>query len=112
MDVPSHSSSEKNLQSFIRGKCVNWNNVELTEKFILFGVLQNVFTDKVLEVIAMLVKFYIYKSQETVPNLKAFLRILKDRYTLERYLHITTDKLHDFDLQWLIDLQWNKEFII
>ena len=93
MDVPSHSSSEKNLQSFIRGKCVNWNNVELTEKFILFGVLQNVLTDKVLDLIVVLAKFYIYKCkwQETAPKLKVFLRILKDRYIVERYLHITTN---------------------
>ena len=51
----------------------------------------------------MLAKFYIYqcKWQETAPNFKVFLRILKDRYTVDRYLHITTDKLPDFDLQWL-----------
>jgi len=52
----------------------------------------------------MLARFCIYKRkwQETAPNLKAFLRILKDRYTAERYLHITIIyKLHDFDLRLL-----------
>ena len=104
MDVPSHSPFGK-IFSPLSGKnqCVNCKNLELTEKFILFGVLQNVFTDKVLDLTVTLAKFCISKckQEETAPNLKAFLRILKDRYTLERYLHITTDKLHDFDLQWL-----------
>ena len=47
-------------QSFIREICVNCKNIELTERFILFGVLQNVFTDKVLDLIVMLAKFSIY----------------------------------------------------
>ena len=58
MDVPSHS-----LQSFIREKCVNYKTLELTEKFILFGVLQNVFTDKVLDLTVTLAKFYISKCK-------------------------------------------------
>lgn len=65
--------------------------------------LQNVFTNKVLDLIVVLAKFYIYKCKwhETASNFKAFLRILTNRYTLERYLHITSWKLHEFDLQWL-----------
>ena len=53
--------------------------------------LQNVFTDKVLDLIVVLAKFYIYKCKwhETASSFKAFLRILTNRYTLERYLHIT-----------------------
>ena len=53
----------KNLQSFVREKCVNCKNLELTEKFILFGVLQKVFTDKVLDLIVMLDKFYSSKCK-------------------------------------------------
>ena len=63
MDVPSHSPFGKNLQSFVREKCVNSKNLELTEKFILFGVLQKVFTDKVLHLIVMLDKFYTSKCK-------------------------------------------------
>ena len=63
MDVPSHSPFGKNLQSFIREKCVNYKTLEFTEKFILFGVLQNVFTDKVLDLTVTLAKFYISKCK-------------------------------------------------
>ena len=67
-----------------QGKCINCRNLELVEKFILFGDLQNVFTDKafdltVFNLIVTLAKFYIYKCkwQETAPNIKAFCRMLK-----------------------------------
>ena len=67
-------------------------------------VLQKVCTDKMLDLIALLAKFYIYKRkwQETAPSLKFFLRILKARYTADRFcIIITRDKLHDFDPQRL-----------
>ena len=73
MAVPSHSPFGKNLQSFIREKCANCKNFELTEKFILFGVLQNVFTDKVLGLTVMLAKCYICKCKRQrtlLPTLK------------------------------------------
>ena len=104
MDVPSHSRFGKIFRP-LSGKDVSTaKKLNLQKKFFFFfGVLQNVFTDKVLDLIVMLAKFYISKCkwQETAPNLKVFLRILRDKYTVERYLHITTDKLRDFDLQWL-----------
>ena len=54
----------KNLQFVIREKSINCRNLELIEKFILFGDLQNVFTDKafnlkVFGLIVMLAKFCI-----------------------------------------------------
>ena len=103
MDVPSHSPFGKNLQSFVREKCVNSKNLELTEKFILFGVLQNVFTDKVFDLTSMLSMFYITKvnGRKLFPISKFF----KDKYTVTveiifTCVYITTDRLHDFDLQW------------
>ena len=58
----------------MRENGVNCTNLELTEKFVLFGVLQNVLTDKILDLIVMLAKFCFYKCkrQETAPNLKVF----------------------------------------
>ena len=73
-----------------QGKMCQLQKFRTYRKVYLFGVLQNVFTDKVLDLIVMLAivmlaKFYIYncKWQETAPNLKVFLRILKDRYTVD-----------------------------
>ena len=58
----------------MRENGVNCTNLELTEKFVLFGVLQNVLTDKVLDLIVMLAKFCFYKCkrQETAPNLNFY----------------------------------------
>ena len=73
------------------------------DKFVWFGVLQNVFTDTVLDLIVTLHKFCFSRWiwPETAPNLNGCFRILKDSYTVGKYLHITTDNLYDFDLQWL-----------
>ena len=86
---------------FIKEKCVNCSNLEISERFIPFGVSQNLFTDKELDLIVLLSKFYVYKCkwQKNAPNLNDFLRILKDRYTVERYLHIIPDKTYDFDAE-------------
>ena len=47
-------SFRNNLQIFIKEKCVNCTNLEFSVKFILFGVSQNLFTDKVLDLIVLL----------------------------------------------------------
>ena len=47
-----------------QGKCINCRNLELVEKFILFGDLQNVFTDKVLDSSVLLAKLYVYYTNE------------------------------------------------
>ena len=85
--------------------------IEFSEKFILLGVSQNLFTDKVLDLTVLLFKFYIYKCkrQEIAPNFNVFLRIIKDRYTVERYLHIISDKRYEFDTEWL---PYKAEFIL
>ena len=63
MDVPSHSPFGK-ISSPLSGKNVSTaKNLELTEKFILFGVLQKIFTHKVSDLIAMLDKFYTSKCK-------------------------------------------------
>ena len=74
--------------------------LKIYRKCILFRDLENVFTNKVLDLIVL---FEIYKCKwpKTAPSLKCFIRILKDRYTVERCLSVTKDKLRDFDLVWL-----------
>ena len=58
-------------------------------------------TQIVLDLFVLLSKFYVYKSkwQKTASNLNALLRILKDRYTVERYRHIISDKKHTILIQ-------------
>ena len=64
--------------------------LKIYRKYILFRDLENVFTNKVLDLI-VLFEIYKCKWQETAPSLKCFIRILTDRYTVERYLSVKTN---------------------
>ena len=69
----------------------------------MFGVTDNIITDKVIDLFILLAKFYFYgcKWGKNVPNVNVFLRILKDRYVVERYFYIVTNRSSDFDIDWL-----------
>ena len=81
--------------------------LDVSKHVTLSGVLQNLFTDKVLDLIVLLFNFYVYicKWQEAAPNLNAFLRILEERYTVERHLHIISDETHNLNTEWLFYIQ-------
>ena len=81
-------SFRRDLQSNIGETCVNCRNMEFSETLIWFDVAENVLSDEVLALIILLFKFHIYKCkwQKRRPTVKMFLRILKDRYEVERYL--------------------------
>ena len=51
------------LQICIKGKCINSSNSEFSERFILFDVSQKIFTQKLLDLIVLLSKFYAYNRQ-------------------------------------------------
>ena len=87
----------------LKDKCQHCNNLELSKELILFGVKHNVKTDTVIDFIFLQAKFFIYKCklQESHPNLKAFLAILKNRYAIEKYLSVLNYKAHKFEENWL-----------
>ena len=92
-----------NLQTLIKETCINRMHFKLSEALVLFGVTDNTITDKVIDFFILLAKFYFYRCRwgENAPNLNVFLRILKDWYLVERYLHIVTNRSSDFDIDWL-----------
>ena len=77
-------------------------NVLFTEEFILFGCMNNVKVDVVLDFIILFAKFYIYKSklQETRPLLEIFLRNLKYRFEIEKYSSFKSGNITKFVELW------------
>ena len=69
----------------------------------MFGVTDNIITDKVIGLFILLAKFYFYRCKwgKNAPYVHVFLRILKDRYVVERCFHIVTNRSSDFDIDWL-----------
>ena len=61
--------------------------VELNRPLILFGLDQNVQTDRRFDLIILMAKFHIFKSklQKGKPNVNIFIHSLKQRAVIEKY---------------------------
>ena len=52
-----------NLQTLIKETCINYTHFELSEVLVLFGVTDNIITDKVIDLFNLLAKFYFYRCK-------------------------------------------------
>ena len=75
------------LQQLIRDKCSNIATFNLNENIILFGNDLHFKSDKVLDLILLLAKFYIHtcKMKDDSPQINIFKKILKARYERKIY---------------------------
>lgn len=77
----------QDLQELIVTRCSHVTSFRFSELLVLFGVQENMYTDKALDFIILLAKFYIYKCKWNFsrPTVKIFLNFLKYRYRMEKY---------------------------
>jgi len=82
--------------------CSHCNTLKLTEKLVLFGCNNNVVTDFGFDYILVVAKFFIYKCymSGSLPNLQAFLAVLKRRHSELEYLAYVTGSYPDFTRCW------------
>ena len=68
--------------------------VELNMPLILFGLDQNVQTDRRFDLIILMAKFHIFKSklQKGKPNVNIFIHSLKQRAVIEKYCIAASDQ--------------------
>lgn len=80
----------------------NCDNLALEEELILFGTARNIVTDKPLDLILLLAKFFVYrcKFQGLLPSVQAFLCYLKIRYKTEEMSFSVQGKKREFEQQW------------
>ena len=90
------------LQNLLLRSCPHIINLRLDQELVLFGTRENMFTDKVFDLIILVAKYYIYslKWTNSIPNIRAFHTILKNRYKLEKYSSLYTNQSHTFDTLW------------
>ena len=96
------SSFWLNLENTMKNLCMNCSNLQFSEQLILFGVQNNVSTDKTIDLIIMMAKLYLYKCKwnGSTPLITAFLVYLKHRYTVERYLNTLMGRADIFQQEW------------
>ena len=88
---------------WITDNCQHCNNLTLSKELVIFGVKQNIVTDKVFDLIMLLAKFHIYKCklQTAIPNKTAFVQQVKYRYIVESYSHALSGSRQKFAVDWL-----------
>ena len=64
---------------------------------------KNVVTDRLIDLIILLAKYYIFlcKLQGSTPITKIFIKSLKQRYIVEKYASLACNRNHSFNLEWL-----------
>ena len=90
------------LKTALNESCENCVEPIFTETLVLFGVKENVVTDRVIDLIIILAKYYIFKCklQGSTPITKIFIKSLKQRY-VEQYASLVCNRNHSFNLEWL-----------
>ena len=75
----------KNLEVFINLRCVHAHNFKFNENLVLLGFSDNVYTDRICDLIVLMAKFYIYRCKVKQVNLSfnVFISELYQRYRVE-----------------------------
>ena len=91
------------LETLIKNTCDSETTLDFSEILILFGIKEDTVTNRVIDFILLLAKFYIYKCKwnKTSPNITAFIGILRNRYKEERHNNLIMDNKHVFEERWL-----------
>ena len=90
------------LEDMLKRKCYNCARFTFKKELVIFGTSKNIITDRTIDFIILLAKFYIYKCRflESVPNCLSFILYLKKRLEIERILAFRRNKSSQFHLMW------------
>ena len=76
----------QNLLQLIHEKCHHCTRFYFCPELILFGLANEIYTDRIMDFIILFAKFYIYKCKlnELRPDILSFLRQLKKDFLLKK----------------------------
>ena len=92
----------KDLIKTLKEKCTHCVRLNLSKELILFGKIENVYTDKAIDSILLYAKYFVYKCklQERIPLIDQCISELKHRITIEKVLASRTGKVNTFKDKW------------
>ena len=93
----------REVQIRINSRCKNSHNFYFTIEYVLFGISNNIKTDKVIDLLNLQAKQFIYlaKVKRKLPSLNAFSRILYNRYKIDKTIAIDSNNIEQFEITWL-----------
>lgn len=77
-------------------------NLNFTEEFVIFGVKQHMFTDRIFDLIILNAKYFIFvnKCKESRPTLDGFKNILKLIFQIEKGSCANVNQTAAFEQNW------------
>ena len=86
----------------MKEKCTHCVRLNLSKELILFGKIENVYTDKAIDSILLYAKYFVYKCklQERIPLIDQCISELKHRISIEKVLASRTGKVNSFKDKW------------
>ena len=92
------------LMRWLKDKCSHIYDLSLDQEFILFGCRNNVYTDKVFDLIILFAKYFIYrcKVKNISLNLIHFKSELHLRYNIEKAIHFGQSTQNKFYSMWML----------
>ena len=102
-ECPVVSLLWKKFEKLLNDNCSVCVHLKLSEQLIIFGTKKNVVTDKALDLMLVLGKFFIYKCKfkNSCPTIEGFIAFLKLRYYDELYTSKTYSCYDNFLKKWL-----------
>ena len=93
----------KSLEEFVKRKCEITKNVILTESLVLFGIDENFRSDVTFDFIILLAKHYLIrcKFNKCRPLMSIFIKMLKSRYNIEKYIATIQLNMYKFNNNWV-----------
>ena len=91
------------IERLLQEKCHICARLKISEQLVIFGSEKNIHTDKILDFIIMLGKFFIYKCRfkNTCPTAEGFVAFLKLRYADEIYTSKVYLDFENFQKKWM-----------
>ena len=92
----------QNLLQLIHEKCHHCTRFYFCPEIVLFGLANEIYTDRIMDFIILFAKFYIYKCKlnELRPDILSFLRQLKKRLLVEEKVSEINNKDTWFEREW------------
>ena len=83
----------------------------LSKEIVLLGYVENIITDRILDLFIVLAKQHIYASKlnDTLPNIFAFLRNTEQRFLTEKYVCNVNNQFEKFVEDWKLYSHFFKE---
>ena len=78
------------------------SNLRLSKELIITGCETKVFSDRIVDLFILLAKYHIFssKTKSAVPHIQVFIRIVKQRYNVEKINSYTNNSSAKFRSDW------------